>query len=196
MISNLHLRHTSWHSSNRNGMRRDTCLGRMREKLSPRSRMSILLQRGNAVILGRNRIPNRPGAYTDGILWSNTNQLSVFHRWSWCEKMKHISTHISKHVLCTQTILTWESLSVVWPGGHVDNVAQFAATSQQNDSSRLFSPPAGVAMLKLLFHHNNCWFRTRSWKINFLVPPLNMHVMHWFLGVGGTVDRSTSPKEG
>ena len=72
------------------------------------------------------------------------------------KKMKHISTHTSKHVLCTQTILTWDSLSVVWPGGHVDNVAQFTATSQQNDSSRLFSPPAGVAMLKLLFHHNNC----------------------------------------
>ena len=26
MISNLHLRHTIWHSSKRNGMRRDTCL--------------------------------------------------------------------------------------------------------------------------------------------------------------------------
>ena len=33
------------------------------------SRMSILLQRGNAAILG-NRIPNQPGAYIDGIIWS------------------------------------------------------------------------------------------------------------------------------
>jgi len=31
------------------------------------SRMSILLQRGNAAILG-NRIPNQPGAYIDGII--------------------------------------------------------------------------------------------------------------------------------
>ena len=31
------------------------------------SRMGILLQRGNAAILG-NRIPNQPGAYIDGIL--------------------------------------------------------------------------------------------------------------------------------
>ena len=88
-------------------------LGRMRE-LSPRSRMSILLQRGNAVILGRNRIPNRPGAYTDGILWSNTNQLSVSQRWSWCEKNEtHIYTHIKTRTMHPNNIDMGEFISCV-----------------------------------------------------------------------------------
>ena len=90
------------------GKRSEAGPGPGKSCLRQSSRMSILLQRGNDPILASwgNRIPNRPRAYTDPIQF----QITVSHWWS------------SKHILCTQTILTWESLSVVWPGGHRDNM--------------------------------------------------------------------------
>ena len=121
MISNLHLRHTIWHSSNRNGMRRDTCL------------LPSGQDEGKAVSQKQNEYPaaarqcchsweEQDPKSTRSIYWWDpmiqyksiiclSTMIMVWKKWN-----TYLHTH--QHVLCTQTILTWESLSVVWPGGH------------------------------------------------------------------------------
>ena len=83
------------------------------------------------------------------------------------------------HIMHPNNIDMGEFISCVAWRTHRDNVAQFASTSQQNDSSRLFSPPGG----KWQCFTSYC-FTTRiadlgvSPRNQFLGPSLNMHVMH------------------
>ena len=68
------------------------------------SRMGILLQRGNAAILG-NRIPALPGALIDGIIWF-LNSLSLLD--DHCVKgLKYIFTHIFHSSMLVFIVSGW-----------------------------------------------------------------------------------------